>query len=401
MIRKVKSAEINVQKQRNLPLLSAPANEENLIKVMTSAEDLITWLNEKEVDQSNQRYIDLKLKPCTDEELVQTISLLTVMGIAERIIIFELIDNHLASLPETFEQLTQLRILYLTTNQLTTLPATFGNLTQLERLYLPENQLRKLPHNFGNLTQLVTLHLNDNRLAALPDSFRYLTQLKALNIGNNQLATLPEYFGNLTQLRVLWLENNQLTTLPDNFGNLTRMELLILNDNHFITLPTTLPTSIIVWPSSITRRLLYYFIRLRSTMKKEMRDFLKLMRILTSPLQADAVNAEKSLHYQLLHMNPSYRNYTILPIILQACYPNLFANPEASPTLIISFFQHFLALGEIETYQAHRIRDYTEQDTLEDRLHLMFFPPASQSSNTSTPAQNQFPKLHAISCKGK
>jgi len=39
-------------------------------------------------------------------------------------------------------------------------------------------------------------------------------------------------------------------------------------------------------------------------------------------------------------------------------------------------------------------RDYTEHDTLKESLHLTFFSPASQSSKTSTSAQEQFTSLH-------
>ena len=152
----------------------------------------------------------------------------------------DLIGIKLTELPESVEQLTQLRSLNLSYNQLTALLESLGQLTQLQSLDLSSNQLTALPESLGQLTQLQSLDLSNNQLTTLPESLGQLTQLQSLNLARNQLTTLPEPLGQLTQLQSLALSVNQLTALAESLGQLTQLQSLSLSVNELMALPESL-----------------------------------------------------------------------------------------------------------------------------------------------------------------
>ena len=107
------------------------------------------------------------------------------------------VDTPIHTIPESINQLNDLRKLYLEWNNIVTLPDTFSELTALVQLYISNNQLETLPDNFGNMANLFILDL-----------------------GYNQINSLPNSFINLASLGYLWLFNNQLSELPENFCDL-------------------------------------------------------------------------------------------------------------------------------------------------------------------------------------
>lgn len=116
------------------------------------------------------------------------------------------------------------------------LPLTFNQLADLKRLYLGHNNLSGSISSQFNQTRLHILWLQDNAFSgAIPDSFVQLSFLQDLNLSNNQInGNLPYNIGNLSRLESLNLATNQLIgTLPQSFGQLNRMTRLDLHDNQF------------------------------------------------------------------------------------------------------------------------------------------------------------------------
>ena len=125
---------------------------------------------------------------------------------------------------KTSDAVTELHLECMPWDHLATLPDTMLNLTNLKTLILSECKLTSLPESIENLTLLKNLRLNDNQLTSLPDTIGNLTLLKHLSLYDNQLTELPETIGNLTQLEYFYLEDNQLTKLPDTIENLTLLK---------------------------------------------------------------------------------------------------------------------------------------------------------------------------------
>lgn len=143
----------------------------------------------------------------------------------------------LTDLPESLDQLTQLRELELSNNQLTALPAWLGELTQLQKLDINDNQLMALPESLGQLGELRVLNLTRNHLMTLPGWINQLTKLNILGLGNNKLTKVPNSLCQLTQLEELYLWRNFLTHLPDSINQLKRLRHLELVDNKLSVLP--------------------------------------------------------------------------------------------------------------------------------------------------------------------
>lgn len=173
----------------------------------------------------------------------------------ESIIGLGLSNKGLSSLPESFGNLSNLQILFLTTNQLRSLPESFGNLIKLNQLNLGYNQLVSLPKSFSNLINLQSLSLLSNCLTSLPESSGNLTHIQFLSLRNNQLKSLHESIGNLTNLQVLDLSGydvfqtpatpridseSGLRALPESIGNLANLKKLILENNRITSLPPSI-----------------------------------------------------------------------------------------------------------------------------------------------------------------
>jgi Leucine-rich repeat (LRR) protein len=149
------------------------------------------------------------------------------------------LDSNLltGTIPTAIGGLTQLTLLVLEYNQLTgTIPTVLGQLLQLAQLSLGLNRLTgTIPASLGQLPLLRVLSLYDNDLTGtIPVSLGQLTEVELLDVSINQLTgTIPQSLQQLTQLRVLYLFDNQLNgTVPAALGQLTLLNLLIMDSNQ-------------------------------------------------------------------------------------------------------------------------------------------------------------------------
>ncbi|HJQ25488.1 MAG TPA: COR domain-containing protein [Blastocatellia bacterium] len=150
---------------------------------------------------------------------------------------FNLIDNHLTSVPPEIAKLRSLTSLFLWNNQLASLPPEIAELTSLTSLILRKNQLASLPPEIAKLTSLTSLVLSNNQLKGLPPEIAQLTNLTSLWIDSNQLTSLPREISNLINLTSLILNNNQLTSLPPEITRLIKLTILKLSNNKLVSLP--------------------------------------------------------------------------------------------------------------------------------------------------------------------
>ncbi len=103
---------------------------------------------------------------------------------------------------------------------LTTIPNSFGNLTDLRMLYLNWNNLTSIPESFDQLINLMYLILSNNQLVTLFDNIGNLQNLIYLDLGYNQLEAIPESVGQLQSLVYLYIFVNQLSALPESICDL-------------------------------------------------------------------------------------------------------------------------------------------------------------------------------------
>jgi hypothetical protein len=111
------------------------------------------------------------------------------------------------------------------------LPQSFGQLRQLKILVLNEVYTDTLPPIIQRLGSLETLSFAGNRIKEVPTWIGSLIKLKDLNFSCSTFKTLPDEVGNLENLEELDLSENCLDRLPPSFGKLCPNRLVI-SPNH-------------------------------------------------------------------------------------------------------------------------------------------------------------------------
>ncbi|XP_076871121.1 leucine-rich repeat-containing protein 40 isoform X2 [Brachyhypopomus gauderio] len=148
-------------------------------------------------------------------------------------------SNKLQTLSEDVKLLPALVVLDIHDNQLRTLPASIGDLQQLERLILSHNKLTELPQEIWKLTNLRCLHLQQNLLEQLPEDLGQLCHLEDLDLSNNKLTAIPDSLANLNLVK-LDLSVNSLKSLPPAISQMKNLRMLDCSRNHLETVPRVL-----------------------------------------------------------------------------------------------------------------------------------------------------------------
>ncbi|KAE9600732.1 hypothetical protein Lal_00045557 [Lupinus albus] len=176
--------------------------------------------------------------------------------------------NNLSGMLPSFSGLSKLEFVFLDYNAFDVIPSDFFNgLSSLRVLSLEENSLNAsagwlFPMDLENLVQLTNLSLvHCNLVGQLPDFLGALPSLTNLRLSGNKLCgTIPASFAqssfqvlwlndqegdkltgpinvitSMVSLRQLWLHGNHFTgTIPQDIGNLTSLQELNLNGNQLV-----------------------------------------------------------------------------------------------------------------------------------------------------------------------
>uniref|UniRef100_A0A8B9KAD7 Leucine-rich repeat-containing protein 40 n=1 Tax=Astyanax mexicanus TaxID=7994 RepID=A0A8B9KAD7_ASTMX len=153
------------------------------------------------------------------------------------LVVLDIHDNQLRTLPATIGELEQLQKLNLSHNKMTDLPLELWNLTNLRCLHLQQNLIEQLPSELGQLCQLEDLDLSNNKLIIVPDGLANLNNLVKLNLSFNSLKSLPSAISEMKNLRMLDCSRNQLESVPPVLAQMASLEQLYLRHNKLRFLP--------------------------------------------------------------------------------------------------------------------------------------------------------------------
>ncbi|XP_064604804.1 leucine-rich repeat-containing protein 40-like [Liolophura sinensis] len=153
------------------------------------------------------------------------------------LVVLDVHDNQLTSLPKALGALSELQRLNLSHNKLELLPSELCRLSNLTVLQLQNNCLAELCQQIGDLHCLEELDISNNRISELSAHVGYLSRLRKFNLAHNKLHSLPREIGDLRCLRVLEATHNSLESLPLELGNLCRLEELYLRHNRLSAVP--------------------------------------------------------------------------------------------------------------------------------------------------------------------
>ncbi|XP_070533318.1 caspase-7-like [Ptychodera flava] len=135
----------------------------------------------------------------------------------KRLVKIDARSNNLKDLPDAFEELKCLEVLWLSVNDFTNVPSVVMKLQYLRCLEIDHNKLTKIPASLCNLG-LETLDLSHNKISSLPNEIHKLKYLKIFNISHNELKVIHESICDLTGLCKLNASHNKLTKLPVGLG---------------------------------------------------------------------------------------------------------------------------------------------------------------------------------------
>ncbi|XP_054716280.1 E3 ubiquitin-protein ligase LRSAM1-like [Uloborus diversus] len=156
---------------------------------------------------------------------------------------FDLSDCNLSEIPSGVFSMCRVflkKSLLLQSNQLTSLRGggSLKDLNQLLVLNLKDNKIASLPEDFSYLASLQELNLENNRLKKLPISFSRLANLRCLNLKNNKLTAFPEQICSLTSLEDLnLLCNSKIKLLPQAICNLHQLKSFDIDTNSILYPP--------------------------------------------------------------------------------------------------------------------------------------------------------------------
>ncbi|KAJ6240972.1 leucine rich repeat containing protein [Anaeramoeba flamelloides] len=152
----------------------------------------------------------------------------------------DLSENQLTSIPIQLKSLKSLQIISLYRNKIKTLNEDFlfSKEIPLHELILGSNRLRKLPDTFTQLQDLEILFLSYNEFTIFPESaFRSLKKLTSLSFSSNSLEKITDCISNLSNLKKLDLRTNMINEISNKISHLTKLTTLDLSRNYLDKLP--------------------------------------------------------------------------------------------------------------------------------------------------------------------
>jgi hypothetical protein len=156
-----------------------------------------------------------------------------IYDLANTLEILDLTGNALSSLPDDFNRLHKLRILFCSFNQFTTLPEVLGQCQSLSMIGFKANQINHISEHAIPTKNLRWFIVTDNALEQLPDSLGQCKKMQKLMLAGNKLTTLPESMANCQALELLRISANQLQTLPSWLFSLPKLTWLAYAGNPF------------------------------------------------------------------------------------------------------------------------------------------------------------------------
>ena len=156
-----------------------------------------------------------------------------ILSLSNTLEVLDLSNNLLSELPDSFVQLKNLKVLFLSFNQFKVFPDVLGECINLDMVGFKSNQIESISETALPIN-LRWLILTDNRLTQLPQSFGQLSQLKKLALAGNKLSAIPESFTQCKQLELIRLSANELTSVPAGLFKLPKLAWLALSGNPLV-----------------------------------------------------------------------------------------------------------------------------------------------------------------------
>ncbi len=146
----------------------------------------------------------------------------------------DLSGNHLSELPDNFDRLQNLKILFLSENNFTKFPSVLSKCKNLDIIGFKANQISKIDEN-SFPKDLRWLILTNNHLPHIPASIGKCHKLQKLMLAGNKLTSLPIELANCKNLELLRISANQISEMPTWLFSLPKLSWVALAGNPYFT----------------------------------------------------------------------------------------------------------------------------------------------------------------------
>jgi hypothetical protein len=163
---------------------------------------------------------------------------LEILAIADSLEILDLSNNHLRALPDEFERLKHLKIVFFTDNDFEEIPSVIRQCLDLKMVSFKSNQIASVGEH-ALPQKLRWLILTNNKIEKLPTSLGSMSHLQKLMLAGNRLQSLPESMASCQNLELIRLSANQLQRLPPWLFTLPRLSWLAYAGNPLCSTPAT------------------------------------------------------------------------------------------------------------------------------------------------------------------
>eukprot|EP01125_Pyxidicula_operculata_P019826 TRINITY_DN7215_c0_g1_i1.p1 TRINITY_DN7215_c0_g1~~TRINITY_DN7215_c0_g1_i1.p1 ORF type:complete len:916 (-),score=159.66 TRINITY_DN7215_c0_g1_i1:120-2531(-) len=180
--------------------------------------------------------VQLNFSNCRFREFDSRLSTLTNLQTLD--LSYNLLSGPLDS---SIGSLKSLLVLNLSNNQLTSLPESIGELNNLKQLNVSDNSLENLPIQISQLASLLDLIGSQNSIHHLPDDIFTGLKLTSLLLDSNQITDIPRSLSTITTLIHVSFSNNKLTSIPDDmFTSNSCLTNLDLHRNQINSIPSSM-----------------------------------------------------------------------------------------------------------------------------------------------------------------
>ncbi|CAB3400097.1 unnamed protein product [Caenorhabditis bovis] len=153
------------------------------------------------------------------------------------IVLLDISDNRLSTLPADFSQFDCLISCIANNNRFRSIPTCICSIEQLTYIDFSCNEISHLPDGLFDLP-LVTMLLAGNNISYLPEAIRRLgPTLTYLDLSGNDISVLQPHLRFLKSLRVLKLGKNAIEEFPSELCTSLELRSLDLSQNNLSYLP--------------------------------------------------------------------------------------------------------------------------------------------------------------------
>lgn len=161
-----------------------------------------------------------------------------ILALADSLEILDLSNNNLRALPDEFERLKHLKIVFFTNNDFEEIPPVLSQCLGLKMVSFKSNQVATVGEH-ALPPSIRWLILTNNKIEKLPASLGSMSHLQKLMLAGNRLQSLPEEMASCLNLELIRLSANQLQELPPWLFTLPRLSWLAYAGNPFCSADAT------------------------------------------------------------------------------------------------------------------------------------------------------------------